>query len=140
MRRILKNMTKENQIYKCKVCENIIEVLHAGVGQLVCCNQSMDLLEEKTKDEGLEKHVPVIEELPANVCQGKDGVKIRVGETEHPMEENHYIEWIEIVPADGKRGKKFLKPGDKPEVEFYTRKEIVGARAYCNVHGLWKTD
>jgi len=100
----------------------------------------MELQEEKTKEEGLEKHMPVIEELPANVCQGKDGVKIKVGETEHPMEESHYIEWIEIITEEGKSGKKFLKPGEKPEVEFYTRKEVIGARAYCNVHGLWKTE
>ena len=131
-------MTKENQIYKCNVCGNIVEILHMGAGQLVCCDQPMELLEEKTKDEGLEKHVPVIEELPANMCQGKDGVKIKVGEVEHPMEENHYIEWIEIITADGKRGKRFLRPSDKSEVEFYTRKEVIGARAYCNVHGLWK--
>ena len=133
-------MTKDNQIYKCNVCGNIVEVLHTGVGQLVCCNQSMELLEEKIKNDGLEKHVPVIEELPANVCQGKDGVKIKIGEIEHPMEENHYIEWIEIIPVDGKRGKKFLKPGDKPEVEFYTRQKIIGIRAYCNIHGLWKSN
>jgi len=131
-------VTEQNQIYKCNICGNIVEILHTGVGQLVCCDQPMGLLEEKTKDQGLEKHVPVIEELPANVCQGKDGVKIKIGEVEHPMEEDHYIEWIEIIPSDGKRGKKFLKPGDKPEAEFYTRKEVIRARAYCNVHGLWK--
>jgi len=133
-------MTKDNQIYKCNVCGNIVEILHIGAGQLVCCNEPMELLEEKTKDSGLEKHVPVIEELPANVCQGKDGVIIRVGEVEHPMEEDHYIEWVEIITIDGKRSKRFLKPGDKPEIEFYTRKEIVGVRAYCNVHGLWKVN
>ena len=133
-------MTKENQIYKCNVCGNIVEILHTGAGQLICCNEPMELLEEKTKDNGLEKHVPVIEELPANVCQGKDGVMIKVGEVEHPMEEDHYIEWVEIITIDGKRGKRFLKPGDKPEIEFYTRKEIIGVRAYCNVHGLWKVN
>ena len=83
--------------------------------------------------------MPIIEELPANVCRGKDGLKITVGEVAHPMDEDHYIEWIEIITSDGKRGKKFLKPGDKPEVEFYTRMEITGARAYCNLHGLWKS-
>ena len=133
-------MTEENQVYKCNVCGNIVEILHTGVGQLVCCNKPMELLEEKTKDNGLEKHVPIIEELPANVCQGKDGVIIKVGEVEHPMEENHYVEWVEIITIDGKRGRKFLKPGDKPEIEFYTRKEIVGVRAYCNIHGLWKVN
>ena len=147
-------MTKLNAIYKCEVCGNIVEVLHIGVGELVCCGQPMKLMVAKAKDEGQEKpsvvpsltsdrtmedkHVPVIKELPANACQGKDGVVIVVGEVEHPMEEAHYIEWIEIIAEDGKRGKKFLQPGDKPEAEFYTRKKIIGARAYCNVHGLWE--
>jgi len=99
----------------------------------------MKLMKGKTQDKGQEKHVPVIEELPANVCQGKDGVIIKVGETEHPMDDDHYIEWIEIITADGKRGKKLLKPGGKSEVEFYTRKKVVGIRAYCNIHGLWKS-
>ena len=135
-----RNIIQQGQIYKCNICGNIVEILHAGAGQLVCCDQPMQLLKEEIQDIGLEKHVPVIEELPANVCQGKDGVKIKVGETEHPMEESHYIEWIEIVSVDGKRGKKFLKPGNKPEAEFYTRQEIIGARAYCNIHGLWRGD
>ena len=133
-------MTDRNQIYKCGICGNIVEVLHSGAGELVCCGQSMKLIDEKTQDEGHEKHIPVIEELPANVCRGKDGVTVKVGETKHPMNKDHYIEWIEIIPADGKIGKKFLKPGDKPEVEFYTREKIISARAYCNIHGLWKTD
>jgi len=130
-------MTEQNQIYKCEICGNIVELLHSGAGKLVCCSMEMKLINEKTKDEGLEKHVPVVEELPANVCQGKDGVKIKIGEVEHPMEDNHYIEWIEIITDDNKRGKKFLKPGDRPEEKFYTRKKIIGARAYCNIHGLW---
>jgi len=131
-------MTQLKQIYKCNVCGNITEVLHSGAGQLVCCGQPMELLEAKNKDEGLEKHLPVIEEMPPNVCRDKDGFKVKVGETEHPMEESHYIEWIEINTADGKSGKKFLKPGDKPEAEFYTRVEIISVRAYCNIHGLWQ--
>ena len=133
-------MTDQNQIYKCEICGNIIEILHTGAGELVCCGQPMGLINEKTKDEGQEKHVPVIEELPPNVCRGKDGAKIRMGEVEHPMDEDHYIEWIEIIADDDKRGKRFLKPGDKPESKFYTRKKILGARAYCNIHGLWKYD
>ena len=132
-------MTQLNQIYKCPVCGNIVEVLHTGAGELVCCGQPMQLHSENTVDAATEKHVPIIEELPANVCRGKDGLKITVGEVAHPMDEDHYIEWIEIITSDGKRGKKFLKPGDKPEVEFYTRMEITGARAYCNLHGLWKS-
>ena len=131
-------MTQLKQIYKCSVCGNVVEVLHTGAGELVCCGKPMDLMAAKSKEEGTEKHLPVIEELPANMCQGKDGVKIKIGEQEHPMEENHYIEWIEIITEDGKSGKKFLKPGDKPEVDFYTRIKVIGARAYCNVHGLWE--
>jgi len=132
-------MTELKQIYKCNICGNIVEVLHPGAGELVCCGKPMELISAKDKEEGTEKHLPVIEELPANACQGKDGFRIKVGQTEHPMEENHYIEWIEINTADGKSGKKFLKPGDKPEAEFYTRKEIASAREYCNIHGMWET-
>lgn len=133
-----KNMTELKQIYKCSVCGNVAEVLHAGAGELVCCGKSMDLMAAKTADEGQEKHLPVIEELAANVCRGKDGVKIKAGAQAHPMTEEHHIEWIEIAAVDGKSGKKFLKPGDAPEAEFYTRMNVAGARAYCNVHGLWE--
>jgi len=133
-------MTNMNQIYKCSICGNVTEVLHTGVGELVCCGKPMKLLTANTEDAAQEKHVPVVEELPANVCQGKDGVIIQVGEVEHPMTEEHFIEWIEITTEDGvKRGKKFLKPGDAPKVEFYTRMKVVEVRAYCNLHGLWKT-
>ena len=131
-------MTKQKQIYKCNICGNITEVLHIGIGELICCGQPMELMIAKEKEEGTEKHLPVIEELPANACREKDGFKIKIGETEHPMEKNHYIEWIEISAADGKSGKKFLSPGDKPEADFYTRKKIVSVRAYCNIHGLWE--
>ncbi len=131
-------MTQQKQIYKCAVCGNIVEVLRAGAGQLVCCGQPMDLMAAKNEDSGAEKHVPVIVDLPASACQVKDGVKIKVGETAHPMEAGHYIEWIEIDTGDGKAGKKFLKPGDLPESDFYTRINVLGARAYCNVHGLWE--
>ncbi len=129
-------MTKQNQIYKCNLCENIIEVLHSGVGELVCCGNPMELLEERDKDKGLEKHVPVIKELSDN-----SGVKIKVGEIDHPMENDHYIEWIEIAVDSpvNKRGKKFLKPGEKPEAEFSTKEKSIKARAYCNLHGLWKS-
>ncbi len=124
-------MVAVNQIYKCNVCGNIVEVLHAGGGQLVCCGQPMELLAEKTKDEGLEKHVPVIERT-------KDGVKVKVGSVPHPMEEKHYIEWIEII-ADGKVQRAHLKPGQKPEAEFCVKANKIGAREYCNLHGLWKS-
>ncbi len=130
-------MAKLKEIYTCEACENVIEVVHGGVGELICCNQPMNLLEEKKEDKGNEKHVPVIEELPANVCEGGDGFKVKVGEVDHPMEENHYIEWIEINTVDGKSGKIFLKPGEKPEATFHTREKIKSVREYCNVHGLW---
>jgi superoxide reductase len=119
------------EIYKCKICGNIVEVLHAGAGQLVCCGQPMELLKEKTEDVGQEKHVPVLEKM-------ETGIKVKVGSIPHPMEEKHYIEWVEVI-ADGRVYKKFLKPGDKPETEFEIKAEKIGAREYCNIHGLWKS-
>ena len=124
-------MTEVKQIYKCNICGNIVEVLHTGVGQLVCCGQPMELLKEKTKDVGLEKHVPVIEK-----SNGK--IKVKVGSVSHPMEDKHWIEWIELV-ADGKVYRKFLNPGDSPEADFEIEAENITAREYCNLHGLWKT-
>jgi len=119
-------MTKINEVYKCEVCGNIVEVLHEGAGVLVCCGQNMKLFEEKTQDEGKEKHVPVVE-----------GATIKVGSVAHPMDEDHYIEWIEVID-NGKVCRKFLKPGDMPEAE---PKAQIGdnaiLRAYCNKHGLW---
>ena len=123
-------MTKILEVYKCNVCGNIVEVLHAGGGQLVCCGQPMQLMEEKTEDVGREKHVPVVERTNGSI-------KVKVGSVPHPMEEKHYIEWIEVV-ADGNICRKFLKPGDKPEAEFSIVAEKVTAREYCNIHGLWK--
>lgn len=124
-------MAELKQIYKCNVCGNIVEVLHAGVGELVCCEQPMELLKEKTEDVGLEKHVPVVEKT-------ETGIKVKIGSVPHPMEEKHYIEWVEII-ADGTTCRKFLKPGDKPEAEFEIKAEKIEAREYCNVHGLWKS-
>ncbi len=123
-------MTKLNQIYKCDVCGNIVEVLHTGVGELVCCAQPMRLMKENTEDATQEKHVPVIEKT-------ETGIKVKVGEIAHPMDENHYIEWIEVL-ADGKVYRKYLKPGDKPEAEFPITSESIEVREYCNLHGLWK--
>jgi len=124
-------MTEIKQIYRCNVCGNIVEVLHAGIGQLVCCGQPMELLKEKTEDVGLEKHVPVIEKTATKF-------KVKVGSVPHPMEEKHHVEWIELI-ADDKVYRKFLKPGEKPEAEFEIRAEKVWAREYCNIHGLWKS-
>jgi len=123
-------MTKKLEIYKCAVCGNIVEVLHTGAGELVCCGQPMENLTAKTADEGKEKHVPVI--------QGVDGgIKVKIGSVPHPMEEKHYIEWIEIV-ADGKTYRQFLNPGDAPEAEFAVEANSVTAREHCNIHGLWE--
>ena len=130
-------MTKLKEIYKCQACENVTEVLHEGVGELVCCEKPMKKEDLKREDKGNEKHVPVIEELPAKVCDGKDGFKVKVGEVDHPMEEDHFIEWIEINTTTGKSGKKFLTPEMDPEVMFQTREDIESVRAYCNIHGLW---
>jgi len=124
-------MTAQKQIYRCNVCGNIVEVLHAGEGELVCCGQPMELLQAKTADVGKEKHVPVIE-------AGDAGVKVKVGDVPHPMEEKHYIEWIEVI-TDGDGCRQFLKPGDKPEAEFDIKSKKVAAREYCNIHGLWKS-
>ena len=125
-------MTKLNEVYKCNICGNIVEVLHAGVGQLVCCGKPMELLKAKTEDEGMEKHVPVIEKI-----NGDNRVRVKVGSVEHPMEQEHYVEWIEIVTED-RVLRKYLNPGEKPEKEFTIRAGTFSARIYCNVHGLWK--
>jgi superoxide reductase len=118
------------QVYKCEVCGNIVEVIHGGDGQLVCCDQPMKLLDAKTADQGKEKHVPVIEKVSG-------GVKVKVGGIPHPMEEKHYIEWIEII-ADGKAYRQFLKPGQAPEAVFMVQAASITARELCNIHGMWK--
>jgi superoxide reductase len=123
-------MAKKLEIYKCAVCGNIVEVIHGGVGELVCCGKPMELLDEKTADAATEKHVPVIEKIDS-------GYKVKVGSVPHPMQEEHYIEWIELL-ADGKAYRQFLSAGDAPEAIFNVEANSVGAREYCNVHGLWK--
>jgi len=122
-------MTERLEIYKCEVCGNIVEMLHGGQGELVCCGQPMKLFVENTVDAAREKHVPVKE--PA-----AGGLKVKVGSVPHPMEEKHYIEWIEIVAGD-RAYRRFLKPGDSPEALFPVTGEFT-AREYCNLHGLWK--
>ncbi len=123
-------MVKKLEIYKCEVCGNIVEVVTAGGGTLVCCGKPMKLLMENTVDASKEKHVPVIEKISG-------GYRVCVGAVPHPMEEKHYIEWIEII-AGGKAYRQFLNPGDKPEAIFMTEAKEVTAREYCNMHGLWK--
>ena len=127
-------MTKLKQIWKCNVCGNIIEILHEGADSLVCCNQPMVLQEEKTEEEGNEKHKPIID----TINEKKERIKIKIGEIPHPMEDKHFIEWIEANTED-RVLRKFLKPGEKPEKEFTVRGLKFTARAYCNVHGLWKS-
>ena len=123
-------MAKKLQIYKCNICGNIVEVLHGGDGELVCCGEPMELLDEKTADTGKEKHVPVIEKIDG-------GYKVKVGSMPHPMEEKHYIEWIELL-ADGKAYRQFLQPGKPAEAVFKIEAPTVSAREHCNIHGLWK--
>ena len=123
-------MAEKLEVYKCNVCGNIVEVLHGGAGELVCCGQPMEKLVENTMDAAKEKHVPVVETVEA-------GVKVKVGEVAHPMEEKHFIEWVEII-ADGKSYRQFLNPGEAPEAIFNVKADQVTAREYCNIHGLWK--
>jgi len=124
-------MTKLNQVYKCEVCGNIVEMLQTGDGELVCCGQNMVLQKENTVDAAKEKHVPVIEKI-------KGGVLVKVGSVEHPMTDTHYIEWIE-VHTDKKVYRKNLNPGNKPQAEFMLNEEVLYAREYCNIHRLWRS-
>ena len=123
-------MAEKLEIYKCELCGNIVEVLHGGKGELVCCGEAMKLYKENTVDAAKEKHVPVIEKTG-------DGYQVKVGSVAHPMEEKHYIEWIQII-ADGEVYRYFLKPGAAPEATFKIDADQVTAREYCNLHGLWK--
>ena len=123
-------MAERLEIYKCEACGNIVEVLHGGAGELVCCGAPMVLMNENTVDAAKEKHVPV-------VAKTAGGVTVKVGDVPHPMEENHYIEWIEII-ADGKVYRQFLNPGETPEATFNVEADQVTAREYCNLHGHWK--
>ncbi len=124
-------MVQRLQDYKCEHCGNIVSVLHAGGGELVCCGEPMQLLQENTTDAAQEKHVPVLEKVA-------DGWKVTVGSVAHPMGEDHYIEWIEMISGE-KSYTAFLKPGDTPEAVFKVDADNVTARAYCNLHGLWKS-
>ena len=123
-------MTERLQVYKCEICGNIVEMLHAGKGELVCCGKPMVQQVENTVDASKEKHVPVVEKIDG-------GFKVKVGSVPHPMEEKHYIEWVEIL-ANGRVCRKWLQPGEAPEADFVTDAAAVTAREYCNIHGLWK--
>ena len=118
------------QVYKCEVCGNIVELLIVGGGELVCCGQPMVLQSENTVDAAKEKHVPVIEKVDG-------GYKVKVGSVPHPMEAEHYIQWIELVAGD-KAYMEFLSPGQPAEAVFLVDAPAVNAREYCNKHGHWK--
>jgi len=122
-------MAERYEVYKCEICGNVVEVLHGGKGQLVCCGQPMKLMEAKKEEQGYEKHLPVVEKRDGSIV-------VKVGSVPHPMEEEHFIEMIEIITKDGRVLRKYLNPGERPEAEFDVS-EIREAREYCTIHGLW---
>ena len=124
-----KKMAERLQVYKCATCGNIVEVLTGGAGSLICCGKPMENLTAKTADQGKEKHLPVVEEF-------NGGVKVKIGSVPHPMEEKHYIEWIEVI-TDGKAYRQFLKPGQAPEAVFNVAGSVK-VREHCNMHGMWE--
>ena len=123
-------MAERLEVYKCALCGNIVEVLHGGAGELVCCGEAMVKFNENTVDAAKEKHVPVLEKVDG-------GVKVKVGDVPHPMEEKHFIEFVELI-VDGKVYRQFLNPGEAPEAFFPVEGDNLTAREYCNLHGLWK--
>ena len=123
-------MVEKLEIYKCEACGNIVEVMHGGQGELVCCGSPMKLFKENTVDAAKEKHVPVVEKTA-------DGCKVKVGSVTHPMEDKHYIEWVELIVGE-KAYRQFLNPGESPEAAFCIDADQATAREYCNLHGLWK--
>jgi len=126
-------MAELNEVYRCEVCGNVVELVHGGKGQLVCCGQPMKQMVENTVDASKEKHVPVVERTA-------NGIVVKVGSVAHPMEEKHYIEWIEVL-ADGRVLRAHLRPGMAPEAEFPCSPDAsIVVREYCSLHGLWKAD
>ena len=125
-------MNKLNEIYKCNVCGNMVEMVHASKGKLSFCSVFTQIQASKSADIGLEKHVPL-------VTITDNGIDIVVGSVEHPMREDHYIEWIEVVTTRGTY-RKYLNPGERPSATFRCRGKATQVREYCNLHGLWKVD
>lgn len=123
-------MAQKMAVYKCEICGNIVEVLTAGGADLTCCGQQMVMMAENTTDAAVEKHVPVIEKK-------EGGYQVTVGSVEHPMTDAHFIEWIELI-VDEKVYRQFLNPNEAPTAFFPSADDGVTARAYCNLHGLWK--
>ena len=125
-------MTERFQVYKCDPCGIIAEVLDGGAGEMSCCRKPMRLLKEKTEDAGNEKHVPVVEEVD-------EGVKVKVGSVAHPMEEKHFIQWVEVIAGE-RTLRRFLAPGEAPEATFKVKAgDIDAVREYCTLHGLWRS-
>jgi superoxide reductase len=124
-------LVQKFEIYRCKVCGNLVEVVDVGGGPMVCCGESMELLFEKVKDQGTEKHTPVI-------TKGQNGLKVMVGSIPHPMEEEHFIQWIQVIADNNNAERKYLTPNDMPEGEFNVHGRKMVVRAYCSLHGLWK--
>jgi superoxide reductase len=123
-------MAEVNQIYRCQLCGQMVEVAAGGAGALVCCGSNMQHLVENTTEAAKEKHVPVIAKVDG-------GYKVSVGSVAHPMEDKHFIQWVELE-VDGVLQRKALKPGQAPEVVFLAPEGAATAREYCNLHGLWK--
>jgi superoxide reductase len=124
-------MTELNQIYKCNICGNVVEMVHIGEGALVCCGEEMEIQVVRAEEDKYEKHKPVIERV-------EGGAIVTVGSVPHPMESEHFIEWIELI-TEHRTYRKRLKPGGTPEAEFFFEAEHFEVRAYCNLHGLWRT-
>jgi len=124
-------MTKLRELYQCEICGNIVEIVHEGAPALVCCGKPMVKLKAKTEDKGEEKHVPVVEETDK-------GIKVKIGSIEHPMEEKHYIKFIEVL-TEKEIMRVELRPGEAPEAKYRIPKlDILEVREFCNIHGLWK--
>ncbi len=123
-------MTQQGQVYKCQICGMVVEVLDGGAGEPICCGRSMEQQEPKTADPATEKHVPVIEQVDG-------GILVKVGSVPHPMEDKHFIQWIEVL-VDGKAYREYLQPGAPAEARFPVQGENIIAREFCNLHGLWQ--
>ena len=123
-------MTERLEIYRCEICDNVVEMQHGGMGELICCGEEMKLYEANTVDAAVEKHVPVVE-------KAEGGVRVKVGSVPHPMTEEHYIEWVQVIEGE-RTCRKYLKPGDAPEAVLCGEGPNLTARAYCNLHGLWQ--
>ena len=127
------NMTNLHEIYKCSICGNMVEVVHASAGELVCCGKPMHKMVAGETDGAAEKHVPVLEKI-------EGGYRVKVGSVPHPATEGHHIEWIEIICNKCNQVQRaYITPGEPAEAEFKTCSDDVTAREYCNLHGLWQS-